>query len=185
MAGWALSVGVVLALPAIVDSADSGDDRTRHTVRLALFYYGVATTLLPWLRGQDWMARSGRGRLARWLWTFAWLTYLVHLAMAFHFAHHWSHADAVRHTEAVSGFGAGIYVSHFFTLAWTVDVAWWWLMPVHYARRPAAIGWCWQAFMVFVIFNATVVYEDGLIRWAGLLLLGWLLAVRLVAWMAG
>src|ERR1700722_13132423 len=128
---------------------------------LPLFITGLRRRCCRGFRGQDWLAQSGRGRLSRWLWTFAWLTYLVHLAMAFHYAHHWSHAEAVRHTEAVSGFGPGIYVSHFFTLAWTADVAWWWLMPVHYARRPAAIGWCWHAFMVFVIFNATVVYEDG------------------------
>jgi succinate dehydrogenase/fumarate reductase flavoprotein subunit len=38
--------------------------------------------------------------------------------------------------------------------------------------------------MLFVIFNATVVYEVGLIRWAGVALLGWLLAGRLLAWAA-
>ena len=30
----------------------------------------------------------------RRLWTAGWLVYLGHVAAAFHFVHHWSHADA-------------------------------------------------------------------------------------------
>jgi hypothetical protein len=105
--------------------------------------------------------------LARWCWTFAWATYLVHLAMAFHHYHHWSHADAVEHTEIVSGFGKGIYVSHLFTLAWTADALSWWLQPARRALRPSWIDWLLHGFMAFMIFNATVIYEAGPIRWAG------------------
>jgi hypothetical protein len=178
---WAVSLVAVLALPHLTQPADVGDDRTRQTVRLALASYGVAASLLPWLRGDEWAAGSGRGRLARWCWTFSWATYLVHVALAFHYYHHWSHADALRHTQEVSGFGPGIFVSYLFTLAWTADVAWWWLVPRRYARRPVWIGWWWHGFMAVVIFNATVVYETGLIRWAGLALLSWLLADVLLA----
>jgi hypothetical protein len=179
---WAGTVAAVFFLPVLTHSADVGDDRTRFTVRLALAYYGLAAALMPWLEGADWAVRSRRGRLVRWCWSFGWATYLVHLATAFHFYHHWSHADAVRHTQEVSGFGPGIFVSHLFTLAWTADVAWWWLAPVAFARRPAWVGWVWHGFLAFVIFNATVVYEEGLIRWAGLALLGGLLGDRLLAW---
>jgi hypothetical protein len=67
----------------------------------------------------------------------------------------------------VSGFGPGIYVSHLFTLLWTLDVACWWLRPHAYATRPAWIGRALHAFMAFIVFNGTVVYENGPIRWAG------------------
>jgi hypothetical protein len=181
LAVWIVTVAAVLAWPYLSHSPQIGDDRTRQTVRLSLLYYGVAASLLPWLGDDEWRAGRGLGRLARWCWTFAWATYLVHLTMAFHYYHHWSHADAMRHTQERSQFGAGIYVSHLFTLLWTADVAWWWLLPGRYAHRPAWIGWCGHGFMVFVIFNATVVYEEGLIRWGGLGLLTWLLVLWLLA----
>jgi hypothetical protein len=184
VAVWLVSLGAVVALPNLLDSPTVGDDLTRYTIRLALVYYAMAVSLLPWLRRDEFRARTGRGRLARWCWTFGWATYLVHLAMAFHYYHHWSHAEAVSHTRERSGFGAGIAVSHLFTLVWTADVAWWWLLPDRYSERPAWVGWCVHGFMVFVIFNATVVYEEGLIRWAGLGLLAWLATVRVVAWVS-
>jgi hypothetical protein len=184
IAAWASSLAAVVAWPHLAQSPSLGDDLTRSTIRLSLGYYGIGASLLLWLHRDEWHARTGRGRLARWCWTFAWATYLVHLAMAFHYYHHWSHADAMRHTEDRSGFGIGIVVSDLFTLAWSADVVWWWLAPGRYAQRPAWIGRCWHGFMVFVIFNATVVYEEGLIRWAGLGLLAWLAAVRVLAWTA-
>ena len=102
-------------------------------------------------------------RPARVSWTLAWAAFVVHVAMAFHHAHRWSHAEAFRHVEESSGFGPGIFVSYAFTLIWTWDVLRWW------ARGPAARPprW-WLGFMLFVTFNATVVYEAGFIRWAGL-----------------
>src|SRR5262249_13594077 len=131
-------------------------------------------SLKLFLHPADWFAESGLGRLARACWTLSWLAYLIHLGMAFHHYHHWSHADAIEHTREVSGVGEGIYVSHLFTLAWTADVAWWWLRPRTYAVRPAWVGWALHGFMLFMIFNATVVYEQGLIRGAG-----WALTVGL------
>jgi hypothetical protein len=87
--------------------------------------------------------------------------------MAFEHYHHWSHAEAMRHTQERSGFGAGIFASHLFTLLWTADVLSWWLSPVWHSTRPRWIGWMLHAYMAFIVFNATVVYETGLIRWAG------------------
>jgi hypothetical protein len=139
-------------------------------VRVALLYDAAAASLQWLLRPGDWVGPAPASQLARWCWTLAWLAYLIHLAMAFHHYHHWSHADAIAHTRAVSGFGEGIYFSHLFTLVWTADVAWWWLGPKDYARRPAWVGRTLHAFMAFIVFNATVVYEDGLIRWAGMAL---------------
>ncbi len=167
VASWVLLLAAVLAAPCWLYD-DPGDALIRWTVRLALACWAVAVALLMYLEPGERRAESGRGRLARWFWTLAWATYLVHLAMAFHFYHHWSHADAVEHTERVSHFGPGIYVSHFFTLVWSLDVVFWWLRPGQYAARPAWLDGLLHGFMVFIVFNATVVYESGPIRWSGL-----------------
>jgi len=170
VASWCVLLGAVLARPSLFPSADPGDDLTRDTVRVALLSYGAAAVLMLLLRPGDWDARTPRGEAARWCWTLAWAAFLVHLAMAFHHYHGWSHARAVEHTRAVSGVGEGIYVSHLFTLLWTLDVAWWWLRPMSYAARPGWVGRGLHGFMLFIVFNATVVYEAGPIRWAGLAL---------------
>jgi hypothetical protein len=175
--GWVALLALILALPSLTASPTAGDDLTRHTVRLALLYYAAALTLMIQLRPPEWLARSGKGRLARWCWTLAWAAFVVHLAMAFHHYHHWSHEDAVRHTREVSGVGEGIYVSHLFGLAWIADVAGWWLRPAWYARRSPWIDRALHGFMVFVVFNATIVYETGLIRWLGVAFFAWLAAV--------
>jgi hypothetical protein len=50
---------------------------------------------------------------------------------------------------------------------WTGDVLWWLLSPSSRARRPAWMGVTLHGFMLFMVFNATVVFETGFIRWAG------------------
>ena len=174
---WGALLALVLAWPRLTASPTAGDDLTRHTVRLALLYYAAALTLMIRMRRPDWLARSGRGRLARWCWTLAWAAFVVHLGMAFHHYHHWSHASAVEHTREVSGFGEGIYFSHLFALAWTADMMAWWLRPAWYARRSPWVDRALHGYMLFIIFNATIVYETGLIRWLGMALFAWLAAV--------
>jgi hypothetical protein len=174
---WFILLAVILVAPYAMESVTLKDDLTRFTIRLALAYYAVAAALRLWVCPADWLAQSAIGRLARWCWTLALLAYLVHVGIAFHHYHHWSHAEAVEHTRQVSSVGEGIYVSHLFTLVWTADVVWWWRRPQSYALRPAWVGWLLHGFMLFVIFNATVVYEQGFIRWAGLAMLVGLAAV--------
>jgi hypothetical protein len=144
-----------------------GDRLTRGTVRLALSWYTIAAGVMLFLDRTGWAAETNPGRLARWCWTWAWGAYIVHLAMAFHYFHGWSHARAVEHVEQVSGFGPGIYFSHLFTLVWTADVAAWWLRPAWYAERSPWFDRLLHGFMLFMIFNGTIVYETGFIRWAG------------------
>ena len=165
---WLTLMAAALIEPSLAGAADPGDALTRNTVRVALAYYAAAAALMLVLRPAEWAAASWRGRLARGCWTLAWAAYLVHLAMAFHHVDHWSHARAVARTHARTGFGEGIYLSHLFTLLWTLDVAWWWLRPAGYADRPAWAHRGLHGFMAFMVFNATVVFEQGWIRWAGL-----------------
>src|SRR6266542_3098933 len=167
---WCVLLAAVLAAPALLGSSDPGDDLTRNTVRLALAFYGVAAVLMLLVHRREWAVTSARGELARCCWTLAWMAYLVHLAMAFHHYHGWSHVRAIEHVRAVSGVGEGIYASHLFTLLWTLDVVWWWRNPASYAARPGWVDRGLHGFLLFMIFNATVVYENGFIRWAGLFL---------------
>src|SRR5262249_40613585 len=111
-----------------------------------------------------------------------WAAYAVHVITAFHHFHHWSHADAVQHTNEVSGVGAGIYVSHLFGLLWSCDVAFWWLAPERYARRSVWVDWLLHGFMGLMVFNATVVYGSGAVRWVGLGMFGLLGLLWLRRW---
>ena len=143
------------------------EGQLRGTIWLALTYYALAATLI--LRDA-----SHRGRLARACWTMGCLAYLIHVACAFQYAHHWSHAEAFEHVRQVGGVGEGIFVSYLFTLLWTADVIWWWAAPAGYAGRSPWFGRALHGFMAFVIFNATVVFETGPVRWFGVALFVWL-----------
>jgi hypothetical protein len=167
---WTVLLGLVLILPSVLESPSLANDLTRNTVRLALVYYAVAVTLMLSLSKSAWASSANRVSWARWSWTLAWLTFLVHLYVAFRYYHHGSHEAAVRHTEEVSGFGPGIYFSHLFTVLWTADVVYWWPCPERYARRSPWIDRLLHGYMFFIVFNSMVVFETGLIRWAGLLL---------------
>ncbi len=169
LAGGLALLVLVLLWPAIFESPTLGDNHIRWTIRLALaFYFGAAGLMLTLTSPLDWSARTLPGGYARVLWTLGFVTYAVHVALAMHHYHHWSHAHAFEHTRQVAGIGEGIYVSHLFGLLWGMDVAWWWLDPERYAARNRALGLGLHAFMAFIWFNGTVVYEQGVIRWAGL-----------------
>jgi hypothetical protein len=157
IAPWALILAGILIAPDFVPLSDRGDFLIRNTVRLALVYWAIAVALMI-------RSLSSTARLA---WTLGCATYLVHVALAFDYAHHWSHHEAFRHVEAVSGYGEGIFVSYLFTLVWAADVLSWWVDAGGYRQRPRWIGWTLYGFMVFVIVNATVVFESGLTRWVG------------------
>jgi hypothetical protein len=179
---WAVLEAACFLAPVPAGADEPGDAYTRNTARLMVLLYGAAAAWMLCLRGDDWRAAAGRSRAARWLWTLGWAAYVVHVVTAFHFAHHWSHAQAVGHVRAASGWREGIYFSHLFTLIWTADVLWWWARPAGYSARPRWVGWLLHGFMAFMVFNATVVFEAGPVRWAGAVLflgLGVLLARRL------
>ncbi len=70
----------------------------------------------------------------------------------------------------VSGFGAGIYFSHRFTLWWGADAARRWIAPSRYWARSRCWDGALRAYLAFLILNGTVVYERGFIRRAGIAL---------------
>jgi hypothetical protein len=119
-------------------------------------------------------AQATADRLARWLWTAACALLWIHVACAFHFRHHWSHAEAYDHTARQTAefvgleWGGGVYLNYLLLLVWTGDVLWWWIEPGGYRRRPAFVGWLVNGFVAFMAFNAAVVFASGPLRWLSL-----------------
>src|SRR6185369_6622669 len=149
---WAMLVGLILLLPA----GPRGETAVRNSIRLTLLYYGLSLGV---------QLHGVAMRVARLSWTLAWAGYAIHVVLAFHHFHGWSHAHAVEHVRAARGFGEGIYFSHLFGALWTGDVIWWWLAPRLYAARPRWMTASLHGFMLFMVFNATVIFEPGLGRW--------------------
>ncbi len=178
VAGGLVLLFSVVLLSALL-AAEPGEMLTRNTVRLSLTWYALALCLMMTLSPADWRAETPRGQAARWCWTWAIVVFLVHLAMAFHYYHQWSHASAFERTRQASGTGEGVYVSYLFTLMWAGDALWWWISPASYAARHRWLHRALHAFMLFIVFNGMVIYEAGGIRWAGLLMFAGLAAVWL------
>jgi hypothetical protein len=166
LAGGVLLLGATVATSA-APATDHGELLTRNTIRLALAWYFTALLLMMRLDRTDWPAATTAGRVARWCWTWGIACFLIHVGMAFHYYHHWSHADAFERTRQISGLGEGIYFSYLFALIWTADAAYWWLAPSRYAERSAWIDRLLHGFMLFMVFNGMIIFETGPIRWAG------------------
>src|SRR5437879_4413018 len=122
---------------------EHGELLTRWSARIALLFYVLALTL----------RRTSWTNLGRLMWTSACFIYLLHVACAFQFVHHWSHdaayAATARQTAEVVGldWGGGLYANYVFTLLCLGDVCWWWLAPRHYDARPRLIAWSMHAFL--------------------------------------
>jgi hypothetical protein len=144
----ALSVALgwrgVLAL-----SSPPGEDLPNPAIRETA-WLAVAAWAVGWPR-----ARRGTGA-AIWAWGAAAAAF--HLAVAMHAGHAWSHAAAVRHTAAVSGVGAGVWVNYAFVAVWWADAAWLLGSPVSYRHRPRWLAWGVHGFLAFVVVSAAVVF---------------------------
>jgi hypothetical protein len=180
---WVIALLLVVLLPLLGKPADLGDQRIRGSIHLTLLCWGCAAFLLLSVKPSDWTSRTPLLALTRCFWTLALVTYLTHVAFAFHYYHAWSHSDAFRRTDDITGFGAGIYVSYFFSLVWLADALAWWLMPGWYAQRSPWVDRILHAFMAFIIFNGSVVYATGPVRWLSLLLFVFLAGCFLFRWL--
>lgn len=156
---WAVLLTAAFLAPRVLPESDPADVVTRQTARVAVLYWALAAGALL-LRARE---------FARCAWALGAAAFCVHVVTAFDQVHGWSHAAAVRHVEAVSGFGPGLFVSYAFTVVWVLDAAWWLVGPLRYDERPAWLDRTVHGFLAFVVFNGTVVYERGFIRWAGVL----------------
>jgi hypothetical protein len=162
---------------------DSGAFLTKVTVWVAVAGYAAGAAAFALSRG-----RRGWDAAARLAWTVACVALLAHVACAFHVYHGWSHESAyvetARQTGEVVGldWGGGLFINYAIIIGWVIDVAWWWLAGLDsYRRRPWPLLAAWHGFLIFIIFNATVVFKDGFTRWAGL---GVCLGLCVVGWLA-
>ncbi len=163
----------------------SGELLTRGTIWISIAAYAVGCVVFA----AAW-PRSDRDRWVRLAWTIGCAALLAHFAVAFHFYHSWSHesafVDTARQTAEVFkvNWGGGLFINYAVAMLWFVDVVWWWVAGLSsYRRRPWLLTLLWHGFLVFIIFNATVVFKDGLARWAGLVVcvcvcLSWLAVSR-------
>ncbi len=176
-------------------ASGNGDLATRYTVRLALFWYAAAYVAL--LARSDGRSHRGRReatacdscdltktsfraillsfaiefrtlRMIRWYWTLGLICYLVHVAVAFHYFHQWSHGVAVEYTQRTSGFGSGIYASYLFSLVWLADVLTAWMSQQKYANRNRFQTYTIHLFLLFMVFNGAIVFASGPTRWISL-----------------
>lgn len=157
-----------------------GEFLTRGTIWISIAAYTVGCVVF--VRRVD--------RWVRVAWTVACAALLAHYISAFEFVHAWRHAaayaDTARQTAAVFGinWGGGVFINYALGILWTADVAWWWFAGLaSYRRRPWLLILMWHCFLIFIIFNATVVFEHGLTRLIGILVtlclcLSWIVTTR-------
>lgn len=153
-------------------SDPSGSDPAHPAIRGSAI---LVVLLWPW---GAMLPFGGRfTHLLRWCHILGCLLCILHITVAFHLGHGWSHAAAYEHTQQAGGFGWGIYANYAFVLLWLADVLWSWVALGSYLKRPAWLTWLVIGFMGFIVFNAAVVFAHDPMRWLSLISLGFPLVV--------
>ncbi|HEU0173077.1 MAG TPA: hypothetical protein VFV58_02350 [Blastocatellia bacterium] len=151
------------------------------TVWLALAGYAIGASVYLISRG-----RRSWDAVARAAWTVGCVILIAHVACAYHFYHNWSQAavyhETARQTADVTGlnWGGGLYINYAVVIGWVIDAACWRRSLDAYRNRPRWLAAAWQGFLFFIIFNATVVFKTGPLRWIGLGLCLWLTFLWLI-----
>lgn len=155
----------------------TGDFLISWSVRLGVLLFFAVLILRAILRKPE-----ARGGALYWLWLVSFLLFVVHVTAAFHFKHGWSHAaafdDTARQTQDLIGIplGLGVYFNYLFLALWALDLV------LDRSRSRAPSGWrSWirmggLAYLLFIVFNGTVVFKTGGMRVFGLVLSAVLLA---------
>lgn len=155
-----------------------GEFLTRGTIWTTIVAYALGSAAFALAgRSSQWHS-AGRSRWyarARVAWTVAVISLITHFIFAFQFYHDWSHdsayRDTARQTADVVGlnWGGGLYINYALLAIWMADVACWWLAGLNsYRARPWPLTIIWHGLLIVIIFNATVVFADGIVRWLGL-----------------
>ena len=131
------------------------------TIWLSLIFYASAITVHFLV--EDAVKREKTYRI---LWRAGCLSAVIHVLCAFHFEHQWEHQTAVNHTieetKRVTGFtfAYGIYFNYLFLLIWTIDC----FSSANHSRWSRFV----HGYMLLIIISATIVFEDGPIRYISL-----------------
>lgn len=140
----------------------------------AIVAASVWLALMCYPAGLFWPWVAHRARL-RALWSLGGIAFAVHVVAAFEVHYRWSHAvgiaETARQTEELTGVasGAGLWLNYLFALIWAADMSAWWLAPRRYLARGRRLFAAEHLFLLFMIFNATVIFESGAVRLLGLL----------------
>lgn len=126
------------------------------TARLAALFWCIGWPIA--------LARSPDYTGLRVTWGIGALLLAVHVAVAFHLGHGWSHAHAWEHTRQVGGYGDGIFVNYAFVLVWLADAAWASVAFGSYTTRPRWLHRGVHGFLAFVVLNAAVVFGSWDVR---------------------
>lgn len=96
-----------------------------------------------------------------YVWSASWALCVVHVLFAFHFEHHWSHLEALKHTADVTAsvtglhWGIGLYVNYIFLAVWGWDAVQRW------QNSGKATPLAFHVVAAFMMFNATAVFGPG------------------------
>ncbi len=113
-----------------------------------------------------------RGRWARWSWTLGAVVFSIHVALAMHFRHGWSHTSAVQETARQTyevfriRWGGGVWFNYWMAAVWIGDAVRSWLAATDWMNSLRRPGWV-RGFFLFMWFNAAVVFPHGPLRWLG------------------
>ena len=150
----------------------------------ALLFTTIWLAVAAWAAAEVLTRVAHRTGAARLVWTAGAALLAIHIAIAFHTRHAWSHAAAyvttAQQSEALTGVAAGwgLYLNYLFLLIWVVDAAWWWLKPSAYARRSRVIDGAVFGFFLFMMVNGAIVFAVTRMRWFGVLCVAAVLAAR-------
>ncbi|HEY6402947.1 MAG TPA: hypothetical protein VI479_16130 [Blastocatellia bacterium] len=155
---------------------NKGELLTRITIWLALAGYAIGVSAYLLSRG-----RRSWDAVARAAWALGCASIIAHVAFAYHFYHNWSQAsvyrETARQTAEVTGldWGGGVFFNYALVIGWIMDAVYWRFRGLDaYRNRPPWLATPWQFFLFFIVFNATVVFKTGALRWIGLGLCLWL-----------
>lgn len=147
-----------------MNDPETVDQLVRWTARAAMLGLALAPAY----------SRLGRSRAALTCYVAGWLVYLIHVGCAFALVHGWSHRAAYEHTAQASAeligwsWGGGLWFNYLFTAVWTFDVVWRLSAPRSYARRAWPIDVAVYGFLLFMAFNAVVVFGPPTTRAVGI-----------------
>jgi hypothetical protein len=179
----AILIAGFLATPVGILLGPGGHDVTNLEIQLSsmwpIFFWCVY-----WL----FMLAQKPGSTVPWIlrifWPLGCVLLLLHIAIAFHLGHGWSHEVAWKHTQEIGGYGDGIYVNYAFALVWLADAMWLAIAPGSYLTRPRWLHWTIHGFLAFVMINAAVVFGSWWSRFtfANFAVMLWLVLPRVQRW---
>ena len=125
---------------------------------------GFVVVYVAWLTVTvlGWGEKSGRA--SRMLWSLAGVVLVVHILIAFHFAHGWSHDDALRHaarrTVEVTGaeFAAGLYFNYVLLGVWLWLTLRLWRRPAPRVLPLPLSEKILHGIVIFFVYHATAVF---------------------------